>query len=130
LAAETGRTVGSQTSFQLLAVTIVCTDLARSVRFYEQVLGAVREPDEGYGCPWFRLGPISISLLPNATTVSSARVPDHPMAMLWVETGDLAAATRRFAQFGVKVVNPSDGQSMIIADPDGVMIEIWQAPAE
>jgi predicted enzyme related to lactoylglutathione lyase len=122
--------VGNKASLQLMAITIVCTDLTRSMRFYEQALGAVREPDDGYGCPWFKLGQLWISLLDNATTVSPAKFPGHPMAMLWVETDDLTAAAQRFVQFGVKVLNPSDGQSMIIADPDGIVIEVWQAPPE
>jgi len=129
-AAEASWMVGGKTSFQLLAVTIVCTDLARSVRFYEQALGAVREADDGYGCPWFKLGSVPITLLHNATMVSPAKFPEHPMAMLWVETDDLTTAARRFAHFGVKVLNPSDGQSMIIADPDGIVIEVWQAAPE
>ncbi len=119
--------VDGASSFRIAAVTIACTDLARSVRFYEQVLGAVREPRDGYGCPWFRLGPLSITLLPNATAASPAKFPDHSMAMLWVETDDLAAAARRFAEFGVSVLEEGDGQWMMIADPDGIVIEVWQA---
>jgi catechol 2,3-dioxygenase-like lactoylglutathione lyase family enzyme len=120
----------SKTSFQLLAVTIVCTDLARSVRFYEQALGAVREADDGSGCPWLMLGSVSITLLDGPGAVSPAKFPEHPMAVLWVETDDLAIAARRFARFGVKVLKPPDGQSMTIADPDGIVIEVWQAAPE
>jgi catechol 2,3-dioxygenase-like lactoylglutathione lyase family enzyme len=118
---------GIKQSLRAVAVTVACTDLARSVKFYEQILGAVREPGDGYGCPWFKLGPISISLLHNATEASPARFPDHPMAMLWLEADDLAAVASRFARFGVKVLQPSDGQSMIVSDPDGIIIEVWQA---
>jgi catechol 2,3-dioxygenase-like lactoylglutathione lyase family enzyme len=121
---------GRKTSFQVAAVTIACTDLARSVKFYETVLGAVRQPGDGYGCPWFKLGPISISLLPNAVEASPAKFPDHPMAMLWLETDDLAAAVRRFARSGITVLQPSDGQFMMITDPDGIVIEVWQAESE
>jgi hypothetical protein len=35
-------------------------------RFYEDVLGASPDPRDGYGCPWYRLGAWSISLMPNA----------------------------------------------------------------
>jgi catechol 2,3-dioxygenase-like lactoylglutathione lyase family enzyme len=115
------------TSFWIAAVTIACTDLARSVDFYEKLLGAVREPGDGYGCPWFKLGPVSISLLHNATAASPAKFPDHPMAMLWLETDDLAGAAQRFAKFGVEVLNPSDGQFMMVTDPDGIVIEVWQS---
>jgi catechol 2,3-dioxygenase-like lactoylglutathione lyase family enzyme len=122
--------VDGKPSFRLTAVTIACTDLVRSVRFYEQALGAIRELGDGYGCPWFKLGPLSISLLHNATMASPAKFPDHPMAMLWIETDDLAAAALRFARFGAEVLNPSDGQSMVITDPDGIVIEVWQAASE
>jgi hypothetical protein len=49
------------------------------------------------------------------------------MAMLWLETDDLAAAARRFAECGVPVLTPSDGQSMTVSDPDGIVIEVWLA---
>jgi catechol 2,3-dioxygenase-like lactoylglutathione lyase family enzyme len=127
---EAGCKVSGGLSFQLVAITIACTDLARSVRFYEEALGAVRRPDDGCGCPWFELGHFSISLLPNAASRNPAKFPDHSMAMLWVETDDLTAAAQHFAQFGVEVLNPSDGQSMIIADPDGIAIEVWQSQPE
>lgn len=121
---------GGKTSLRVAAVTIACTDLARSVQFYEQVLGAEPEHGDGYGCPWFTLGPVSISLLHNATAASPAKFPDHPMAMLWLETDDLAAVAERFAHFGVEVLQPADGQSMMLRDPDGIVIEVWQAVPE
>ena len=39
-----------KTSLRISAVTIACTDLDRSVEFYEQILGAQREPGYGYRC--------------------------------------------------------------------------------
>ncbi|OWK38540.1 hypothetical protein FRUB_07660 [Fimbriiglobus ruber] len=48
------------------------------------------------------------------------------MAMLWLETDDLATIAERIVRSGACVVEPSDGQSMIITDPDGIVIEIWQ----
>ena len=70
---------------------------------------------------------MSISIMPNATEPSPARMPSHPMAMLWIETDDLAAAARRFTEFGVQILQPSDGQFMMVADPDGIIIEVWQS---
>ncbi len=113
--------------FRATAVTIACTDLARSVRFYEGVLGASPEAGDGYGCRWYTLGPLFLSLMPNATIPSPARMPEHPMALLWLETDDLPAAARRFAESGVEVLQLSDGQFMMVADPDGIVIEVWQA---
>jgi catechol 2,3-dioxygenase-like lactoylglutathione lyase family enzyme len=114
-------------SFRIGAVTISCTDLARSIDFYERLLGAVRDPRDGYGCAWFKLGSVSISLMQNATAASPASLGDHPMAILWLETDNLTAAVARFEQHGVRILQPSDGNSIIVADPDGIVIEVWQA---
>lgn len=98
--------VEAKDMFRATAVTIACTDLVRFARFYEQVLGAVLEPRDGYGCRWYKLGPLSFSLMPNATDPSPAQMPAHPMAMLWLETVDLAAAGRRFAHSALISCNP------------------------
>jgi catechol 2,3-dioxygenase-like lactoylglutathione lyase family enzyme len=114
-------------SFKTRALTIACTDLEQSERLYQTVLGAARIPtDNGVG-RWYRLGPLEIALLPNASERSPAQFPIHAMPILWLEVNDLAAAAERFRQHGVEVVESSDGQSMIIADPDGLLIEVWQA---
>lgn len=109
------------------AVTIACTDKDVSARFYEDMLGAVPDPRDGYGCPWYRLGPLLISLMPNAAGRSPATFPEHAMPILWLEVDDLEAAARRFADHRVEVIEESDGQFMMIADPDGLPIEVWQA---
>ncbi len=49
------------------------------------------------------------------------------MTMLWPEVDDLGIAERLFARNRVEVVQPSDGQLMLIADPDGLVIGVWQA---
>jgi catechol 2,3-dioxygenase-like lactoylglutathione lyase family enzyme len=115
------------TPFRLTSITISCTDLARSARFYEDVLGAVLDPRDGVGCRWYRLGSAWISLMPNSFRPSPSQMPDDAMAMLWLETNDLAAAERRFEEFHVTVLQPSDGQFMLITDPDGIVIEVWQS---
>lgn len=115
--------------FRARAVTIACTDLDRSAHFYEDVLGAVPAPGDGFGCRWYTLGALSFSLMPNAAEPSPARMPDHAMAMLWLETDDLEAAAGRIERHDVEVLQPADGQSLMIVDPDGIVIEIWQAEA-
>jgi catechol 2,3-dioxygenase-like lactoylglutathione lyase family enzyme len=121
----------NEVSFRGKALTIACTDLRRSARFYEEVLGAAVVPTEdGIGCPWYRLGSLVLTLMPNAAERSPATFPAHAMPILWLEADDLEAAARRFARHDVEVVTPSDGQFMQVADPDGLVIEVWQAEAE
>ncbi len=114
--------------FRATAITIACTDYDRSGQFYEQAFGAVRDPRDGNGgCRWYKLGSTWLTLMPNASDPTPARFPDHPMAMLWLETDDLPAAAERLVGMGVEVLHPCDGDYMMVADPDGIPIEIWQA---
>ena len=114
-----------QPPFQVKALTIVCSDARRSGRFYQEVLGAVLLPGE-ITCQWYRLGSLTITLMPNADGRSPAIFGDHPMTMLYLEVEDLEVARLHFERHQVEVVVPSDGQMMIIADPDGLAIEVWQ----
>jgi catechol 2,3-dioxygenase-like lactoylglutathione lyase family enzyme len=108
------------------AITIACTDPARTATFYETVFGAVRRPaDNGIG-NWFQLGGVDITLLANATEKSPGKFPTHAMPILWLEVDDLAAAARLIADHGVPVIDEGDGQFMMIADPDGLVIEVWE----
>lgn len=119
-------------AFRFRALTIACTDHRRSEQFYRDVLGAETMPtdDPGYGCPWLRLGTLAITLMPNAEARSPAEFPMHAMPILWLEVDDLDAAAAHFARHGVEVIDPSDGQFMQIADPDGLVIEVWQSAPE
>jgi len=112
-------------SFQVKALTIVCSDQLRSDHFYREVLGAVVLPGE-ITCPWYRLGAFHITLMPNADGRSPAIFGEHPMTMLYLEIDDLEEARKHFERHKVEVIVPSDGQMMIVADPDGLAIEIWQ----
>jgi predicted enzyme related to lactoylglutathione lyase len=119
---------GSKLSFRVKALTIACTDHRRSERFYREVLGAATLPtdDPGYGCLWLQIGTLAITLMPNAAQRSPAEFPTHAMPILWLEVDDLEAAAQQFARHGVEVITPSDGQFMQIADPDGLVIEVWE----
>ena len=116
-------------SFQVKALTIVCTDRWRSDRFYREVLGAV-DLSEDIGCRWYKLGSFTITLMPNANKRSPATFGEHTMTMLYLEVDDLEAAASHFARHQVEVIMPSDGQMMIIADPDGLPIEVWRREIE
>jgi catechol 2,3-dioxygenase-like lactoylglutathione lyase family enzyme len=112
--------------FHVRALTIICTDPQKSAAFYRDVLGAAPLPtDNGIG-DWFRLGTLEITLLPNASEHSPATFPTHAMPVLWLEVENLKAAAEQFARQGVSVVDAGDGQFMMIADPDGLVIEVWQ----
>jgi catechol-2,3-dioxygenase len=126
------RSRADKLAFRFKALTIACTDHRRSEEFYRTVLGAVPLPtdDPGYGAPWLQLGSLAITLMPNAAEPSPAEFPTHAMSILWLEVDDLAAAAARFARYKVEVVDPGDGQFMQIADPDGLVIEVWRSQPE
>jgi hypothetical protein len=63
----------------------------------------------------------------NASQRSPATFPEHAMPVLWLEVDDLEAAIQHFDRHKVEIVHPSDGQFLMIADPDGLVIEVWQA---
>lgn len=116
--------------FRMRALTIACTDPDRSSRFYREVLGATVIPtDNGIGW-WFRLGSLDINLLPNAVERSPAEFPRHAMPIPWLEVPDLEAAAEWFARHQVEVIDPGDGQFMQIADPDGLVIEVWHSQTD
>jgi catechol-2,3-dioxygenase len=113
-------------SFTVKAVTVICTDRWRSDRFYTEVLGAVVLPQDEPTCRWYRLGDCTLTLVPNAGGSSPAEFGEHPMNMLFLEADDLEAAEAHFAHHQVEVIQESDGETMMIADPDGLPIEVWQ----
>ena len=82
--------------FQLYALTVACTDKARSAAFYEGVLGAQPLRGDNGMEGHYRLSSLTIALLPNATLPSPALFPDHAMTTLWLETDDLEAAHTLF----------------------------------
>ena len=111
--------------FRGKAVSIYCTDPARSAAFYQGVLGAAPLAGDGYGCQWYRLGELVFSIVPNAEAATPAEFPRDAMAMLSLEVDDLAAARRRLADARVAIIDaPKDGPYLLIADPDGLLVEI------
>jgi catechol 2,3-dioxygenase-like lactoylglutathione lyase family enzyme len=108
------------------AITIACTDRRRSEHFYEKILGAKISPGDGYGCPWLQLGSLTISLMPNASEPSPAKFPERAMPMLYLEADDLAAVRKYFRKNKIKILEDDD-VSVTISDPDGILIEVWEA---
>lgn len=112
-------------------VTIACTDRERSERFYVDVLGAELIPGDGYGCGWYQLGSLTISVVPNAEQKSSAIFPRDAMPVLWLEVDDIQLAHEYLKNKGTQVIQPpEDDMFMLVTDPDGLVIEIWQKDNE
>lgn len=114
-------------TFSGKSITIVCTDLERSKHFYVEVLGVVPIPGDGYGCPWYQLGSLIISLMPNAEQPSPSTFPEHAMPVLWLEVDDINLAHEHLMNAGIEIIQaPDDDMFMLIVDPDDLVIEIWQ----
>ena len=109
---------------QGVTVVVQCTDMRRSERFYRDVLGAIPLPSETV--PWLRIGATRITLIPNTDHRAPRPMLDHAMVWLWIDVADLGEMHQRCLAHGVTVVDPPDGATMTIADPDGLRIEIWQ----
>jgi hypothetical protein len=115
--------------FRSRALVVSCRDQHRSAQFYEGVLGAVRLPGDGYGCVWLRLGSWDLSLMPNSSEAAST-VPPHAGILLMLEVDDLQKAHQKFINVDVEIREPPNGPYMLIADPDGLQIEVWQTDPE
>lgn len=111
--------------FTFKALTIICTDRWRSHDFYTQVLGATILPRD-ISCHWYQLGNLTFTLVPNAAKENSADFAQEALNMIYLEVDDIDVAEKHFSKNKVGVVQPSDGQMMVIIDPDGLPIEIWQ----
>lgn len=111
------------------AICIVCTDRFRSIDFYCKALGAkLLSGDYPVTCPWLRLGSLTLTLLENTDKVSPLEFSEHAMATLSLQVRDLGAAFARATKHGARVVEPPDegGITFLIADPDGIFIEVMK----
>lgn len=113
-------------------IAITVTDVARSAAFYEQHLGAVRDPfDFGPNAGVAFLGP------PIPFTVAAPRpgqpgpAPDASGIALWWKASDAQAVYERVRAAGVPIVRePFDGpfgRTFVLADPDGYKITIYES---
>ncbi len=115
--------------FEGHSVTILCTDLTCSVRFYEHILGATAIPLEHGTCGWYQLGSLRFSLVENAVEQNVSTFPEHAQIMLWLNVPSLSWAAKWFQAHDVPIIEKNDSQRMLISDPDGLLIEIWESPA-
>lgn len=110
-------------------ISITVSDVDRSARFYEQHLGARRDPYDFGGAAVAFLGWPAFSV--------SAPRPDAPAPnphgttiALWWRSADAQATYERLRNAGVQIVRePFDGpfgRQFTLADPDGYRITIYE----
>jgi catechol 2,3-dioxygenase-like lactoylglutathione lyase family enzyme len=126
---------------------LVVTDLARSQRFYQEVLGfrswyEISPPDDptaklsgltpplGVTASYLTLDGFVLELMhyaaPGATAPNRARTMNEPgLTHLSLAVDDVAATAARAVEFGGQIIEESDiGVAMFIRDPDGQLLEL------
>jgi catechol 2,3-dioxygenase-like lactoylglutathione lyase family enzyme len=125
----------------------VVTDLERSKRFYQEVLGfelwyEITPPDEataklssltpplGVTASYLTLDGFVLELLhysaPGATAAYRPRTMNEPgLTHLSISVDDVHAAAARVADYGGAVIEESDvGAAIFVRDPDGQLLEL------
>ena len=111
------------------AMCIVCTDHWRSLEFYRDAFNAEIIAGDVGTCPWLLIGDLPITLLANTEFPSNLQHSERAMAMLFLQVDDLDAAYDQAVKHGATPIEPpqSNGVHFIVADPDGIIIEVVQA---
>ena len=106
--------------------SIRVADLARSIPFYEGVLGlrAVPRPELGIAGRWYGIGGSQLHLIEGAVP-AAAFDPSGPHFALAVADLDAVRAELRAA--GVEMLDLGSNQ-LWVRDPDGNVIELTDAP--
>jgi lactoylglutathione lyase len=126
----------------------VVTDLERSKRFYQEVLGfrfwyEITPPDEatakltglqpplGTTASYLTLDGFVIELMaysaPGATAPSRTRTMNEPgLTHLSISVDDIRASAAKAVEYGGSIIEESDvgGMALFIRDPDGQLIEL------
>ena len=102
-------------------ITLACTDLARSIAFYRDLLGA-RLRAEWPGGAYLEIGPVWLCL-----TLAPSVAPRSDYSHIAFETADadyarLAKAIAAGAEIWQE--NSSEGASLYFLDPDGHRLEL------
>ena len=122
----------------MAAVRYIVTDVPASVDFYKKLLGF--EVVDDYGAPFASVRRGDLELWLAGPQSSAARpMPDgsQPLPGGWnrlvIEVEDLAAQVTSLQAAGAKfrneIVNGPGGQQILVEDPSGNVIELFQ-PAE
>ncbi len=110
-------------------ISITVTDVQRSAVFYEQHLGAKRDP--------YEFGSTTVAFLGwPAFAVSAPRPgqpepsPDSTTIVLWWRAADAQALYQRLSDAGVPIIRePFDGpfgRQFTLTDPDGYKINVYE----
>jgi catechol 2,3-dioxygenase-like lactoylglutathione lyase family enzyme len=107
--------------------SIRITDLARSIAFYEGLLGLqpIARPDLGIAGRWYGIGGGQLHLIQGEAPGTTALDPTGPHFAVAVT--DLDAARRELAAAGVETLDPG-GSQLWLRDPDGYVVELTTAP--
>jgi catechol 2,3-dioxygenase-like lactoylglutathione lyase family enzyme len=125
---------------RLSFVTLGVADLARSVRFYTEVLGIARRNDHP-DVAFFELGKTWLALFPRHLLAADAGVPDDggtgfarfSLAHNVRAPEEVDALLERVAAGGARIVKPAHradwgGRTGYFADPDGFLWEVAWNP--
>lgn len=114
--------------FSFGEINVLCTDRARSLAFYRDVLGLEVESEEGTAVHLRGLGQAFL-LLPEASeTPTPAPYGTRATLSFDLVVADLAEARAHFEGLGVPCEGGEAGAGFFVArDPDGLAIEIVQA---
>jgi len=107
---------------QLHHTSIRVADLARSRRFYEELLGlgALNRPELGMPGRWYGVGTGQIHLI-ECEPLGMEIDPSGPHFA--IEVDDLDAARRELAAAGLQTLDPG-GDQLWVKDPDGHTVEL------
>ncbi len=111
------------------ALCIVCTDQRRTFQFYRDAFGAELVHGDVGTCAWLRIGDLPITLLPNADKPSPLGYCEQSMVLIFLQSDDIGAAYSRAIAHGARPIDPlqPDGVNFIVADPDGIIIDVIQS---
>lgn len=111
-------------------IIVRVSDLNRSVRFYQEVLGFAEAEDQMLA-PGMTLvaGDVSIYVTEGATARGNSEAAGYRIALI---VASAKAAYEQAQQAGVTIVDEYDGTenfgSFTIEDPDGAVVELWGRP--
>lgn len=113
---------------RLSHVSFAVRDLARSVRFYRELLGleAIPRPDLGFPGAWLATGDVQVHLIevPAGTDVGTPPPTLTPIANHTAfVVADHAQTLRRLREHGLEVLDGGSMGQMWVQDPDGNVIE-------